>query len=102
MSAPFWIEFWIPYPWISTHQRFFFWALSKQAPDAPWFGILHLPAWGLAWLWQVRGLPLIPGGGDMVPIATQLIVVILIQWIVIGFGLGFLLRWMRNRSWRNQ
>jgi len=98
MSAPLWIEVWVPYPWGSTHKELFFWAMSKHAPDAAWFGILHLPASGLAWLWRVSGLPLIPGGGDMVPIATQLIVVILIQWIVIGFGLGFLFRRMQNRT----
>ena len=100
MSAPMWIEAWVPWqdPWISTHKGLFFWTLSKQAPDALWFEIIHLPACGLAWLWRVSGLPLIPGGGDMIPILTQFAVVILIQWMVIGFGLGFLLRWMQNKN----
>jgi hypothetical protein len=61
-----------------------------------------LPACGLIWLWNVSGLPLIPGGGEMAPLVTQMIVVILIQWTLIGFSLGFLFGWMRNRSGRNR
>jgi hypothetical protein len=98
MSSPFWIEAWVTYPWIESHEKFFFWALSKQSIDSVWYQILNWPAGALTWLWATSGLPCIPGRGEFGGLMNQIIISILVEWLLVGLIFGFFFQWLINRK----